>query len=203
MKNAIIRFLLLVFAVVAVGYPLYVRISALQWSANVQVVLSNLFPLFGLAAFSLLWLHALSGVFEPWLRPVINFDRFISITAILILSCILCHPVLLLMLFSLNINAILVTYGTWYIVLGFVGWCLLMSYDLLKPSAKRGGFWAKHWTKVLLVSNVGFLITYFHAMGLGSDLQTGMLRNIWMFYGITAFACIIYTYIIKPMLKRA
>ena len=202
MKNTIIRFLLFVFAVAAVAYPLYVRLSTLQWSANAQVILNNSFPLFGLTAFSLLWLHAMSGVFEPWLRQVINFDWFVRVTASLILLCILCHPVLLLMLFSLNVKAILVTYGTFYIVLGFVGWCLLMLYDLAKPSSRKGGFWAKHWHKVLLVSNIGFLITFFHSLNLGSDLQSGPLRTIWIFYGITAFAAIIYTYGLRRFLSR-
>lgn len=188
------------FGYLAVLYPLWVRAHTLQFAFD-MTLLPNVFPLFGLAAFSMLWLHAISGVFEEWLRQHINFDRFVQITATLILWCIILHPLLLLFMLRFNTSDLFLAYGTTYITLGIIGWLLLITYDITKPLKKHYQFFAKNWTTVLIISNIGFLITFFHATALGSDLQSGPLRGLWYFYGITATLAILYTYGVKRFIK--
>jgi len=191
------RYIIITVGWVAVLYPLWVRLSTLAWApAN---ILPNLFPLFGLAAFSLLWLHAVSGPFEPWMRKHINFDLYVQRTAWLILVCIIAHPLLLLASLNFSITNLFIVYGSTFIVVGIAGWVLLISYDIIKPLRKSYPFFAKHWTLVLAISNIGFLLTFVHSIFLGSDLQTGFLRVVWIFYGITAFFSIVYTYAIRPL----
>lgn len=165
---------------------------------NTIILLATLlFPWFGITAFCLLWLHAISGVFEGWLRARINFDRFISITATIILICIIAHPLLLLVTFEFNVAGIFASYGVLPISLGIAGWLLLISYDIWKPFKRYNQFFVRHWNKVLIISNIGFIIIFFHSLSIGSNLQSGPLRIVWIFLGITGALAIIYTYAIK------
>jgi len=199
MNKKVIKYSVTIFACLAVLYPLWVRLSGLIWSFD-RTLLLNLFPAFGLLAFALLWLHSMSGVFEPWLRRYINFDLFVHNTSIIILISIIMHPLLLLINADFNFNNILLDYGTKYIWFGIIAWLLLITYDIGK-ALKKKEFFAKHWDNILIISTIGFLISFFHSLALGSDLQSGILRGVWIFYGITAILATIYTYGIRKLLK--
>ncbi|OGZ65989.1 MAG: hypothetical protein A3C50_03125 [Candidatus Staskawiczbacteria bacterium RIFCSPHIGHO2_02_FULL_43_16] len=199
MTNKITNYIIVAGACLAVAYPLWVRASSLIWALDATLP-QNLFPLFGLAAASLLWLHAISGAFEPWLRANFDFDAFVQRTATLILICLIAHPLLLLISLGFRIWDLYAIYDITYIYLGVVVWLLLISYDIFKPF-KKSGFFARNWNAVLIISNIGFLLTFLHSLALGSDLQTNPLRFVWIFYGITATLAIIYTYGMRRFLK--
>ena len=196
-KKTIIRYGFRIFAGLAVLYPLWVVGNNTNWSLDSSFVL-NLFPLFGILAFTLLWLHVISGVFEPWLRQYIDFDRFVQNTSLLIFVSIILHPLLLLIPVGFNFTLIF-TYGKFYIWLAIIGWLLLITYDIGKFLKKKYNFFVRNWTNILLISNVGFILTFFHSLSIGDNLQTGPLRIVWIFYGITAILGIIYTYGIKRL----
>src|SRR3989344_4475428 len=200
MNPKIAKYSIIGFAYLAVLWPLWTRIGALSWSANADQLLLNLFPLFGLSAFTLLWLHSLSGVFEPWLRRYINFERFVHITATIIFWCLIAHPLLLFAGLDFNVSGMFVYYDAKYIWLAIIAWLLLITYDIGK-ALKKYHFFTTHWNTMLIVSNIGFLLTFFHSLALGSDLQSGPLRAIWIFYSVTAIFSIIYTYGLKRFLK--
>ena len=197
MNRAGIKISLTLFALLAVGYPLWVRLSHTDWASG--SLLLNIFPALGIGAFTLLWLHSMSGVFEPWLREQFDFDRFVRVTSIMILICLILHPLLLLIAMGSTFTQII--YGGKYIWLGIIGWLLLITYDVGKVLNKND-FFVRHWHKILIISTIGFLLTFFHAINIGSDLQSGPLRIVWMFYGITAILATIYTYGIKRLLKN-
>lgn len=178
----------------AVLYPLWMQVKNVQWSWDSGLTLS-LFPIFGLAAASLLWLHAISGVFEPWLRRHFDFDRFVHVTSLLILTCIILHPLLLISSPDVTLSVLLQSGGR-YICLGIIAWLLLITYDVGK-ALKKQDFFARNWNKILIISTTGFLLTFIHSLALGSDLQTAPLRYLWIFYGITAVLATIYRYGIK------
>lgn len=186
-------------AYLAVLYPLWVWFSNSYRTLDPATITLTLFPAFGLIAFSLLWLHSISGVFEPWLRKNFNFDKFVHNTATLILICIILHPLLLLINVGFNFTRIL-GYGAGYIRLGIIGWLLLIIYDITKP-LKKYNFFARNWENILLISTIGFLLTFFHSLGVGGELAFGPLRNVWIFYGTTAVLATIYTYGIKRLAK--
>src|SRR3989338_2368356 len=197
----IIKYSMLTFGCLVIGYPLWVRFNNTAWSWDYHQILFSIFPFFGLLAFTLLWLHSISGAFEPWLRQHINFDRFVDITAKLILICLVMHPLLLFAGVGFSISNIFFYYGTLYVWLGIISWLLLITYDITKPF-KQQGFFAKHWKKVLIISNMGFLLSFFHSLNIGSDLQSGPLRVLWIFYGVTGALAILYTYGIKRFLAK-
>jgi len=194
----LVKSFLVLFSIAAVGYPLWVRWSDTTWAFD-STFLPNLFPFFGLLAFSLLWLHAISGVFEPWLREQINFDRFVRVTSIIILVSIILHPLLLLIMMGSAFTQII--YGGKFVWFGIIGWLLLITYDIGKLLNKRD-FFVRHWQKILVISTIGFLLTFFHSLNLGHDLATDPLRSLWIFYGITAIIATIYTYGIKRIIKN-
>jgi len=200
MNKIITKYFIIFFAWLTVLYPLLVRIKTLQWSLNIEVLSLSIFPLFGLTAFSLLWLHSISGVFENWLRKYINFDRFVQITSTIILICIIAHPLILLIGLDFNFSNVFLYYGAKYIWLAIIAWLLLITYDIGK-ALKKYNFFVRNWNNILIISNIGFLLTFFHSLALGSDLQSGAFRTIWIFYGTTAIISIVYTYGIKRLLK--
>ncbi len=195
MNKLLVKYAIIIGAYAAVLYPLWMRLRYIQWGWDSTLYLS-LFPLFGLAAFSMLWLHAISGVFEPWLRKNFNFDRFVDITSKLILVCIVAHPLLLILSPSITLGDIFLR-GNDDIGLGIAGLSLLLIYDITKPLKKQSNYFVQHWKRVLVISNIGFILILFHSLDLGSDLQLPPLRYLWIFYSVTAIAALIYTYGIK------
>jgi hypothetical protein len=199
MKNRLVKVLLIVFSVFVVIYPLWQRARYLNWSLGSSLVF-NLFPLFGLAAFTLLWLHIVGASIEPWLRKYIDFEKFVENTSNLILFLMLMHPLLLLVGMNFSIKDILGAYESFYILLGATGLALLLSYDIGRM-LKRRDFFTRHWDEILFISTVGFVLIFFHSLAIGSDFHSETLRTIWIFYGTTAILSTIYLYIIKRFLN--
>jgi hypothetical protein len=188
--------LVILAAIVAVLVPVGVHIINAPWENS--SLIAAVFPIFGLLAFTLLWLHAISGAFEGWLRERFNFDTFVHWTATIILVSILLHPILLLILLKGNIAMILS--GGLPIWLGLIGLVLLLTYDIGK-ALKKYEFFTKNWNWILIISNIGFVLTLFHSLKIGSDLQSGFMRSLWIFYGVTAIAALVYTYGVKRFIK--
>lgn len=180
-------------AALAVLVPILAHIESVSWADSSPIMF--FFPIFGLLAFTLLWLHAISGVFEEWLRERFDFDAFVHWTSLVILVSIILHPLLLLIIAKFDILGIYNS-NPKAILLAFIGLVLLLTYDLGKAFKKKQ-FIAKNWNKILIVSNIGFILTFFHSLQIGSDLQSGWMRILWIFYGVTAILAIIYTYGIK------
>lgn len=202
MNKKIIKYNLTIFAYLAVFYPLWVRYHGMVWSSDANAILYNIFPGLGLVAFTLLWLHSMSGVFEPWLRRCFDFDVYVRNTSFIIFLCIILHPFLLFVALDFDFNSLWL-YGTAkYIRLGVIGWMLLIIYDLSKMLKRNNNFFARNWTNILLISTIGFIFTFFHSLFLGSDIQNSPLRTVWIFYGVTAILATIYTYGFKRFRKQ-
>jgi hypothetical protein len=182
-------------AILAVIVPLGAHIRNVSWADS--SLLGSLFPIFGLLAFTLLWLHAISGVFEEWLRERFNFDSFVHWTATTILVSMLLHPLLLLILARFDILAIYFS-NPLPISLGIIGLVLLLTYDIGKLLRRKYDVFTRNWRRILVISNIGFILTFFHSIQIGSLVQSGFMRWLWIFYGVTAILAITYTYAIKP-----
>jgi hypothetical protein len=203
--NKIIKFFLWAFVILATLYPLFARYSTASTLSDDGLLLT-LFPYLGLIAFVLMWLHVVGSVFQTWLERHINFQAFTDYSSIIVLICIVLHPLLLFLHLGLNRLGDVFLYGpALYIWLGIIAWCTLIIYDIgkLAKFLARSQFFYRHWNKILLISTIGFLIAFFHSLGLGSDLQSfGPLRLLWIFYGITGILATIYTYGIKRFIEH-
>ena len=184
-------------ALLAVLLPIGVHIRNVSWEESQLVV--NIFPIFGLLAFTLLWFHSIMGVFEEYFREMFDFDRFVDWTATIILVSIILHPLLILILVDFNFPLLLSGHkvAMW---LGITGFLLLITYDIAKPW--KFTYFSKYWNTILIVSTIGFILTFFHSLLIGSDLQGGFMRVLWYFYGITGILATIYTYGIKRFLRK-
>lgn len=200
MGRRIIKYSIIIFSYLVVLCPLWIRYEYISWTPNINSILQNIFPGLGLLAFSMLWLHCIAGALEPWLRKYIDFDKYVHGTSAIILTCIILHPLLLLVILGFDIVQ-LWSFGK-YVRIGMIGWLLLITYDIGRALKGRYNFFVRNWTSILFISMVGFLFTFFHSINLGTDLQSGVLRNIWIFYGITAIISVIYTYGIKKLLTN-
>jgi hypothetical protein len=188
------KMLIVAGSVLAVSYPALVRITSLEWS--VDTFLGNLFPLLGLLAFTMLWLHIVGAGLEGWLRKHVDFEAFVERTSYLIFILMLLHPILALVTYDFDIYVLGGEYGVWFVRLGVVGLALLLVYDVGR-ALRNKAFFIRHWQKVLIVSTIGFFVIFYHSLSIGSDLQSGFLRILWIFYGVSAALSFIYAYFIK------
>ena len=201
MGKKLIKYLIYAVAVISVVYPVIV------WYGRVDLVfgntlLLNLFPVFGLLAISTMWLHIVGGALRPWLEKYIDFQRFVSKSSVIVLFLIILHPLLLFTGIGFqNAGSVLGLYDSKYIRLAIIAWFILVGYDVAKRFKNRQ-FFVKHWETVKLISTIGFFLALSHSLGLGSDLQAGPLRSVWIFYGVSAAIAAVYTYGVRKFLKQ-
>lgn len=179
-------------------------VAAMAWGQNLQwqiVGISNyeLFPLFGLLAFSLMWSHYIVGGIKAGfnLETVPVDKRYFEVTAAVVLGALLLHPTLLI--FQLWRDGFGVppgSYGAyvppgliWLVYLGAVSWLAFMAFEL------RRWYNQKPWWKYVLYANdVAIWAIYIHGLKLGADVAAPWLAQVWVFYGIALAAAFVATY---------
>lgn len=169
----------------------------------------QLFPLFGLLAFSLMWSHYVAAA----LRLYFKIDRtvlakYFEFTSLGVLAAILLHPGLLAWQAwrdgmglppASQVRYVSPMLGV-YVVLGIIAYIIFLSYEF------RRKFGQKSWWKyVAYASDSAMFLILLHSLKLGSQLQAGWFRTIWYFYGLTLFGSLVYIYYLKfkPKHKKA
>jgi hypothetical protein len=201
MNKKLITYSIYILAGLAVLYPVWVCVSNMPWAWDATLP-GTIFPVFGLAAFALLWLHIVGPALRPWLDQFVNFEKFLRKTSPFILAFMLLHPLLLLTSFGFRFPEIFTAYEADDVVLGMVGLIFLLTFDIGEMLRKRE-FVVRHWNKILLISSIGFVLIFFHSLALGDDLQAGFLRYLWMFYGATGILAIAYNYFGRKLFHQA
>lgn len=168
----------------------------------------QLFPLFGLLAFSLMWAHYMVAVAKMHTKADKNeLKAYFEITSLVVLVAILLHPGLLIWQlwhdgFGLPPNSYLEFYGEGAklaILAGTVSWAAFIAYEF------RRKFKEKSWWKYVQYASDGAMILIFlHALRLGDHLQAGWFRFVWFFYGVTLVMALLYMYDdkLRKLLKR-
>ncbi len=201
MRKRLIRYLIFGVAFLAVLYPVWVWYGRAQLNLNTTRIF-DIFPVLGLLAFVIMWLHIVGGALRPWLERYIDFGRFVTSSSVLVLILLILHPLLLLIgLGPSRWGKFFSSTPALFIWLAVIGWVILVGYDLAKRFKQRE-FFVRHWEVVKFISTIGFFLVLFHSLGLGSDLQTGPLRAVWIFYGISAAVAAIYTYGLRRFLAQ-
>ena len=190
MGKFLVRLGLAVVSALVIGYPLTV------WYANVsltldQTLLVSLFPAIGLVAFTIMYLHILGRPFKHMLEHYVDFDIFERISSYVVLVAVLLHPALRTVFLLMNDISISFTLP---LVLGIIGFFMLITYDLGKAFI-RSQWVREHWWLIDVVSTLGFYVIWVHSLMLGSELQTGFLRAVWIFFGISALLASAYTFL--------
>lgn len=193
------RSIVILIGAFAVGYPVY------EWSRYVTfradaLFLFDLFPVFGIIAFVIMWLHVVGAPFKPWLNKMFDFQKFVNASSAIVLVSLFAHPLLLYLALYLQGGGSPYDFAprgaNYLITIAILAWIIFIGYDLAKIF-KDSPFLSRNWKAVKLISTLALFLVLIHSLGLGRDLQADPLRTVWIFYGITAGIATIWTYLLK------
>ena len=172
--------------------------QAFDWKFS-TLTAYGLFPLFGLLAFSLMWTHYIIGA----ARRMVGVDKsvvknYFQVTGWVVLLLICLHPGLLWFQlwrdgFGFPPQSYLNNYVApslrWAAMLGTASLLMFLAYEFKRWFSKK-----KWWPIIEYGNAAAMLAILVHSLNLGSTLQTGWLRNLWMFYGVTFVVSLMYIY---------
>lgn len=157
-----------------------------------------LFPLFGLLAFSTLW----SQYMVVAARNLFDVDKsaltkYFSVTGYLVLLFILLHPGLLTWQLWRDGSGLppgselryVMPSLKWVVILGMINLTILLLFELRRIFAKKS--WWRYFTYLV---DLVMLSIFYHSLRLGTLLQHGWLRTVWIFYGATLVIALGYIY---------
>ena len=159
----------------------------------------NLFPLFGLLAFSLMWSHYIIAAVRQYTGIEKKYiQSYFSATAWAVLAFILLHPGLLIWQlwrdgFGLPPGSYLRNYvapnAAWAALLGSVSLFIFLAYELHRKFKQKP--W---WKYVQYLSDIAMFFIFFHALRLGRQLRPDWFRMVWWVYGVSLAAALLYNY---------
>lgn len=159
---------------------------ALQWELD-ALSPYQLFPLFGLLAFSLMWTHYVIWALRVYTdAPAVAL--YSRVSWLLVLVSLLAHPMifhgaLLSDGFGFPPGSYVAYVGqgfVWAVLLGTASWTAFMAYEL------KWWFQSRPWWRYILAANTVAMVGIFiHGLILGSDLQSGWPRAVWYGYGLS------------------
>jgi hypothetical protein len=165
----------------------------------------QLFPLFGLLAFSIMWSHYIAAALKQYVgAEKESLKTFFEITSNVVLVAILLHPGLLVYqlwqdgaglppMSAINYVAPALKFA---VILGEVALVAFLAYEFRDKYGKKP--W---WKFVQYASDVAMLMIFVHALLLGGQLQNGWFRYVWYFYGVTLVGSLLYMYRAKKTKK--
>lgn len=180
-------------------------LSLLIWGQLLDWNFSNLsaygvFPVLGLIAFGLMWGHYAVAVYRQQLRlPKSSTKQYFEVTSLIVLACILLHPGLLIFQlwndgFGLPPGSYLEHYVApslkWAALLGSLSLIIFLSFELRHWFSK-----ASWWRYIGYLNDIAMIAILIHGFRLGTHLQSGWFRAVWIGYTITllAFIGILYS----------
>lgn len=185
-----------------------------EWGSSWQWQLGTLstyqiFPIFGLMAFSLMWAQYVVNALATLLKlDQALLGRFYSTMGYLVLIAIVLHPGLLVWQlwhdgFGLPPESYLRHYVApglgWVALIGTVSLFVFLAYELHRWFGNR-----RWWRFVEYASNVAMLGIFYHALRLGTQVsQPGWFHVLWLFYGVVLIVVLAYKYGKMVMDKRA
>lgn len=158
----------------------------------------QIFPLFGLLAFSMMWSHYMAVVLRLYFKIEPKaLKTYFESTSMAVLAAILLHPGLLGWQAwrdglglppGSQISYVAPKLGL-YVVLGMIAYFAFLSFEL------RRKYGSKPWFKYIsYASDTAMLLIIIHSLRLGSQLQAGWFRTVWYFYGLTLLSALAYIY---------
>lgn len=182
---------------------LIVGIGFLAWFQELPDEMNKytLFPLLGLMAFSLMWMHYVGGSLKRYLGLADDkklLSRYFRITSLVVLALILLHPGLLSIgLFQDGYG--LPPVGAWEaysttvarigLLLGSVSLTAFLLFELGRWFRQK-----KWWKYIEHASAVAMTFIFMHALILGGDLVLGWFRFVWIIIGWALVMSIVYNH---------
>ena len=156
----------------------------------------SLFPLFGLLAFTIMWYHFLIAAFKRHWPDAYDYKQFFHKTSKGVLILILLHPGLLLyegMTHSFTAFDYVGEDNKIFILFAYVALSVFLAYEVVDRLRDKAIF-KNNGEIIAAINRAAFILIYVHGLMLGQHLQTGWLRSLWLFYGITTAIFFVYSY---------
>lgn len=167
----------------------------------------QLFPLLGLLAFSLMWSHYVSGFISNRMavRPE-TLTHYFESTGMVVLALLLLHPgILILQRFRDGYGFPPDSYKSyvapglgWVTTLGSIALLIFIAYEFRRKFSDRS--W---WKYVPMAGDAAMLAIVYHGLRLGNNLQSGLYRGVWIFYGTVLVIILGFSYYGKLQKARA
>ncbi|OGL35085.1 hypothetical protein A3F65_01970 [Candidatus Saccharibacteria bacterium RIFCSPHIGHO2_12_FULL_47_16b] len=168
-------------------------LAFIAWGQGLHWHFSNLssyrlFPLFGLLAFSLMWSIYIVGRARHYLKPpakkLSNYYKYLSVT---VLVLILAHPGLLVwQLWRDGFGLPPTSYknyvgpaAVWAVIVSSIAWFIFLAYELRRIYRDRP--W---WKYMEIAGDLAIVGIFLHSLRLGTNLQAGWFRIVWITYGL-------------------
>lgn len=150
-----------------------------------------IFPLLGLVAFTMMWWHLMVAWMKRVWPDAYNYSSYYKITGNIVLVLILLHPILLFSKMAAYDyvapdNKVFVNFGLLALV-------IFLVYEVIER-LKSSSFVKNNQAYIAAANRIGFILVFFHGLQLGQHLQTGWLRGLWIFYGLSSLAYFVYAY---------
>lgn len=171
--------------------------STLSWDPD-NLSFYSAFPLFGLLAFSTMWVQYAIATLKKLADLVApSLDAYFNYTGLTVTSLIVLHPTLLIwQLWRDGLGLPPTSYLQyvapglkWALLLGVFSFFIFMSFELRHRYRNRS--W---WKYIDHANDVAIIAIYFHAFKLGSHVQSTWFYPLWLFYGVTLAGILLYKY---------
>ena len=165
------------------------------WPINTYL----LFPVLGLLAFSIMWSHYMAVALRNYLKlDSTKLAGYFRLTGYAVLALICLHPGLLIYQrfrdgFGLpphSYESYVAPGLGWVTVLGTASLLVFLAFEFHRVYGERS--W---WHYVADASDVAMLVILYHSLRLGTQLQSGWFRGVWLFYAVSLVAALVYKYI--------
>lgn len=175
----------------------YVWGASFSWQPS-AITAYKLFPVFGLLGFSIMWSHYMVGETDRALHRTANRASYFRATGYAVLALILLHPGILAYQRFRDGNGFppgsyesYVAPGmAWLTILGLIALLAFLAFELHRFYGSRS--W---WKYVIGAGDAAMLAIFLHGLQLGSLLQEGRYRTVWLFYGATLLLAISHKYV--------
>lgn len=165
-----------------------------------RIGIYDLFPILGLMAWSLMWLHYVSGSVKRYAGLAGDHTilrRYFQVTSLIVLVLILLHPALLYVgLYSDGLGLPPLSGFAVYttvlmrvaLVLGYLGLGAFLLFEFARRFRDRP--W---WRYVEYTSIVAMFVIFVHALILGGELA-GWYRPVWLLSGVILVLSQVYNH---------
>ena len=183
---------------------------AVWWSERMnggKLTVYSFFPLLGIAAFSIMWTHYISGSVRRKLGIEAKENKmYLTYSSLVVLALILLHPGLLIYQlnrdgFGLPPKSYLTVYAepAMKLAIGFgtISLLIFLAFEFKKKFEKKS--W---WKFVEYAQLVAMGLIFYHGLTLGRELSVPWYRAVWFFYGISFVAAVAYNYWYDSSVKK-
>jgi len=153
----------------------------------------DLFPLLGLLAFSLMWIHYVAAAVNRFYHSAFNLKKYFAYTGYAVLALIILHPGILI--YSLWRDGFGLPPGSYLnyvgktseaaVLFGTAAWVIFITYEFVNRLKHM-----RFWPVMVGLNDVAMGLIFFHARKLGTSQNLHWFHLLWMFYGLVLILCI-------------